>query len=99
MSIDYRTETPITWDSFFANLPEGIEIDTENNDAAGKCITDGTNYLWVYTGDGSDISFSKYGQNQVDDMIEAIEEKFETGILSEHHPEFFTNEDGILDDL
>lgn len=94
MSICYRTTTPVTWDNFFANLPEGITI-APNADPqiAGKCITDGTNYLWVHTGDGSDISFVKYGRNYVEDMIETIEDQFDTQIINEHHPDFFTEED------
>lgn len=95
MSTCFRTREKISFRQLLDNLPDGIRVDetAENNDAS-QCLTDGTNWVWAYTGDGTETSFSSYGRNYAYDILDTIAQKTGVEILSEHHPEF----EGTWDD-
>jgi hypothetical protein len=101
MSTGYRTRPNIPWQEFLTNLPEGVQVsDHEKNTDTSKLITDGTSYLWCHTGDGTATGFERYGfQPQVDDLLEAIADKFEIRIVSEYEDDFWDETDKVQMDL
>src|SRR5262245_33091914 len=55
-----------------------------------RCLTDGTNYLWVsITEDGFVALLSRYGANAPSKILSAIREAFDTEIYSEYEPQFW----------
>lgn len=89
MSTAYRPETPVSWDDFFCKLPENIWIyEKADNGSYQRCLTDGTNYLWVFTMNFEKVFFEKYGKNYADDIVASLENALGVRILNEHHPDF-----------
>ena len=95
MSICYRTREKVAFRTLLGNLPDSVRVDeTAENTEHQKCITDGVNWVWAYTaGDGKETSFTKYGSNFADDILEAISDQIGTEIISEHHPDFDEDND------
>jgi hypothetical protein len=55
-----------------------------------RCLTDGRHYLWVYLTDDGLVSWlSSYFPNVPIKILDAIAEKFETEIFSEHEPQYW----------
>ena len=94
MSTDFRTEEKIQMADLFDGRLERLGVREHVNPRTtweeGRCLTDGRNYLWAYSGrDGMLGSMSRYGQNDVDKILRAVAETFETGIYTEHEPQFW----------
>jgi hypothetical protein len=54
------------------------------------CLTDGANAAWVWIEDNGVVdSLTRFGDNDPDNILEAIALMFETDIFSEHEPEFW----------
>jgi len=51
------------------------------------CLTDGTNYLWAFNVNGR-ACFTRYGLNNVSDILEALSEMFDVAWVSEYDPGF-----------
>ena len=66
------------------HVTEGEMSDTE------RCLTDGRNYLWVYSGsDGALSLIKRYGFNAPGRILGAIAEIFDTDIFSEYEPQYW----------
>src|SRR5215813_12859112 len=93
MSIDYRPLADIAAADLFDGRLEGFgvrEHSTENTTDECRMLTDGRNYLWVYTNDGSVQSFSHYLPNGAPGKIlNAVSEAFDVDIVSEHEPQYW----------
>ena len=59
-----------------------------------RCLTDGTNYLWVQISNGFVASINCTISNEANNILNAIAEEFDTDIISEHDAEFWTNYEG-----
>jgi hypothetical protein len=60
-----------------------------------RCLTDGTNYMWVEISKrGFVASITRYGLNGAQTILEAIAQEFDTDIISEHDAEFWENYEG-----
>ena len=95
MSICYRTREKVAFRALLGNLPDSVRVDeTAENTEHQQCITDGVNWVWAYTaGDGSETSFTKYGSNFADDILEAVSDQIGVEIISEYHPDFDEHND------
>ena len=100
MSTVFRTEEKIQMADLFDGSLERLDIrehvDPGTTSEECRCLTDGRNYLWAYSArDGLLSSMSRYGQNAVGKILGAVAETFDTGIYSEHEPQFwgFANEE------
>jgi hypothetical protein len=60
---------------------------TEHN----RCLTDGTNYMWVKISSCGFFvsSITRYGGNDPQTILKAIAEEFDTDMYSEHDAEFW----------
>ena len=94
MSTDFRTEEKIQMADLFDGRLERLDIREHVNPGTTseecRCLTDGRNYLWAYSGrDGMLGSMSRYGQNAVSKILRAVAETFDTEIYTEHEPQFW----------
>lgn len=93
MSTDYRFEPNVPFKKVLKKLPKGIVIeDNPKNTDTEKCLTDGSDYIWLYDC-GGNASFTRWGGNDPHEMLEAIADKFKVAILSEHDEGYFTDEE------
>ena len=56
--------------------------------STNRLLTDGRNYVWV-TGEGNVIYLSRFGMNAPGKILSAVEEAFNTEIVSEYEPQFW----------
>jgi hypothetical protein len=94
MSTDFRTEEKIQMAELFDGRLERLDIrehvEPGTTSEKCRCLTDGRNYLWAYRArDGLLSSMSRYGQNAVGKILTVVAETFDTGIYSEHEPQFW----------
>jgi hypothetical protein len=55
-----------------------------------RCLTDGTNFIWVIGNARGYVSFlTRYGQNDPNQILDAIAKAFECEIVSEHEPQYW----------
>jgi hypothetical protein len=56
-----------------------------------RCLTDGRNYLWVYINDGCFVSsLTRWARNgDPTEILDAIAVTMDTGIVSEHEPQYW----------
>jgi hypothetical protein len=94
MSTGFRTEEKIQMADLFdgrlerLDIREHVHLGTTSEEC--RCLTDGRNYLWVYSErDGMLGSMSRYGQNAVGKILRAVAETFDTGIYTAHEPQFW----------
>lgn len=90
MSTCYQFADPIPLETIIQNLPEGIEYHKKKD---VEYLTDGTSYLHIDHNDETvgltTVGLTRYGPNNVHEMIQALEEKHNTNIFSEHEEEYF----------
>jgi len=97
MSIMYRFIDPVPFKRVIQVAKDGeIEVQYHNNegplDPHTIILYDGFNYLYTYTGDGSDTGFTSYGANNPDRIIHIIQQ--ECGeIIDEYDERFFNNKE------
>lgn len=99
MSTGYITEPEIKWVDFWKDLPPSLreEIVPKSKDSNGttkiqRCLTDGTSFLWCFTGDQKKgtISFERYGlQITIEDIVCAIEAHYGVEMIDEHDDRFY----------
>jgi hypothetical protein len=105
MSTCYRFEEPVPFEQL-RNLPsvfledKGFSIVPVRDNGVEKPMDTefmlrdmNGNHLHVYTGDGTDTGFTRWGSNDVNDLISALSEHFDLSILSEHDNGYFDNVD------
>jgi hypothetical protein len=95
MSTDFDPLKKIRADQLFdGRLDEfGIyeHVKPEETTSTKRCLTDGSNYLWVFVGeDGFVVTFTRYAANGYPGKIlNAVREVFETHIPSEYEPQYW----------
>lgn len=93
MSTDFITEKQIQLSELLDGRLEKYNIREHVNENTSKdshCLTDGTNYLWVYSHNGdAATSFTRYGGNAVNHILGSIFEEFDTNIYSEHECQYW----------
>lgn len=105
MSTAYRPEPELSWVSFWEKVPSSLREEivkpedssgTANTTETSRCLTDGSSFLWVYTGDPvtGTVSFERYGsQSTILDIIGTIEEHYDVELISEHDDRFFEGQE------
>jgi hypothetical protein len=94
MSTDYATQEKIEFSSLYDGRLERFNVrehikDGETSDNF-RCLTDGRNYLWVFSGpDGMLDSMSRHGGNAVGKILAAVADAFGTEIYSEYEPQYW----------
>lgn len=102
MSTHYRFDNPVPFaelrEAVESNKVPLVSIDhTWRDDDTGDPanldehlpLTDGHSFLHAFTGDGSDSVIVRYGGNDPQPILEALEEHFDEAILSEHDEAYF----------
>lgn len=109
MSTAYRPEPELKWTEFWKNLPSSLREEivkpekrkdgttSDGTTETSRCLTDGTSFVWCYTGDKDTgtVSFERYGiQATLDEILSAIEEHYEVELIDEHDERFFEDLEG-----
>jgi len=92
MSTDFNAEKKIyVTDLFDGRLLEfGIEEHFPScEDEERRCLTDGTNFVWVWCDEKGFGSFSRYMGSNGEYILDTISEVFKTKIYSEYQPEYW----------
>ena len=85
MSTDYLPRHPIPFEQI-----KGIELETvkehitENTTPDKCCLTDGDNYLWSSKSASGFTTFTRFGANSAEDILDALADHFNTEFVSEH---------------
>jgi hypothetical protein len=92
MSTDFRALKTIQVDALFDGRLERFSIHehlAEETHSEARALSDGSNFVWVYY-DSDDVEVIRaYGFNNPCSILDAIEEVFETEIVSEHDSRFW----------
>src|SRR6516162_2989846 len=73
-------------------LPRGTNPDAqmEGTTERSRCLTDGTNCMWIEISKrGFVADITRYGDNDANDILKAIDEEFEAGLIDEEHPDYW----------
>ena len=96
MSTDYRPLKEIAaCDLFDGRLEEfGVRVHVKQDEETGgeevRMLTDGCNYLWVYSDDDGFVFFTRYMPNgNPGKILNAIAEIFDADIVSEYEPQYW----------
>jgi hypothetical protein len=92
MSVDYRPLSPISFCQLFDRELEDTGVRQHFNEkttSKDKCLTDGQNFVWVWSDDEEMASFTVYGSNRPQCILQAIADKFGVSIVSEHEPQYW----------
>ena len=85
MSTDYFPKTPIPFEKLkgiHGELHEVISLDT-TEDSAGLTIDD-KNFLWANKTSDGNTTFTRYGGNNPEAILQYLETTFSTKIISEY---------------
>jgi hypothetical protein len=97
MSIDFRPRRLIAVADLFDGRLEkhGVrEHVSERSTEYSRCLTDGTNYVWVYISKRGFVScFTRYNTDP-SEILGAIDKEFDADIIDEYHPEFWEDFEG-----
>jgi hypothetical protein len=94
MSMQYRPLKQLRFSDLFDGRlePFGVRdrlVPGETTELS-RCLTDGRNYMWVYSDDcGFVTTIARYGCNAPAKILRAISEEFDTDIVSEYEPQFY----------
>lgn len=93
MSTDFRALTPIPMGDLFDGRLKNVGVHehlSQEVTAKRRCLTDGRNFLWVYSDENGLVSsFSRYGMNAPQRILRAVANEFNVDIVSEYDPEFW----------
>jgi hypothetical protein len=95
MSTDYRPLKNIRACELFDGRLEAFGVREhvhKETDNTNRCLTDGNNFLWVYTDENGDWveGLTRYFPcGNPEKILVAMEEAFDTDIVSEHQPQFW----------
>lgn len=89
MSTDYVSYDPIPFEDMkkLRGKIRPSKPDPEGTGVNSVCLTDGKNCVWAYR-QGHGTTFTRFGGNSVDDMLELIASKYDTGFTSEYDDDF-----------
>ena len=60
-----------------------------------RCLTDGTNCIWVDISERGFVAMlTRYGDNDPNEILGAIDKEFDADIIDEEHPEFWKDYEG-----
>jgi hypothetical protein len=60
-----------------------------------RCLTDGENCLWVEISKRGFVAMiTRYGDNNPNNILNAIDEEFDANLIDEHHPDFWEGYEG-----
>lgn len=106
MSTDYRAIPDIDYEAiekadFKVGEVHVRVVPAEDTKASRRCcLFDGKNYMWAYNAAGeepgdaySKTFFTRFGGNDVSDMLSAIGEHFGVEIISEHDENYWNEEE------
>jgi hypothetical protein len=94
VSVYFKSKKKISMSKLFDGRLQNVgvreEIVAGDTTATARCLTDGTNYVWV-NGDDNGVSFTLYNvlANTPSRIFDAVCRAFKTDILSEHQPEYW----------
>jgi hypothetical protein len=92
MSTDFRPLDPIRMADLFDGRLEHARLHEhhcEGTTSDRKCLTDGSNCLWVSIEEGLGLIFTSYGVNKPQRILRSIANEFDVDIVSEHEPQFW----------
>jgi hypothetical protein len=93
MSVSFRTATTIPADRLFDGCLQEFGIHEhfkpDESSPTCRCLTDGSNFVWVSIVDGIVYTFDRYMGNDPIKILAAVADAFQTEILSEHQPQFW----------
>jgi hypothetical protein len=96
VSTDYRPLRDISANDLFDGRLEEFGIFEHTIPEGCRALTDGRNHVWVYIEeDGRVAVITRYGGNDPDKILNAIQRSFSTYMASEYEPEYwgFTTEE------
>lgn len=92
MSTDYIPRKKIPYNEIRDLNVEGIKIqeagEPKHSLDEACVLTDGENYLWARACKDGSTTFTRYGGNFVDGVIEVLEEHFGVELISEYDDDF-----------
>jgi len=92
MSTSYRLDIPFQEvKNRVESLGLFIDYSAPSSDEDSFCITDGDSYLWCYN-NSTTSELTRYGANNVSNILELLSDAFNTEIISEHDEGFFEDE-------
>jgi hypothetical protein len=92
MSTDFRPLTPIRMEELLDGRSDDVGVyEHHSKDATSRCLTDGVNFLWVYSNEKGLVStFTRWAPNgNPQRILCAIADQFDVDIVSEYEPEFW----------
>jgi hypothetical protein len=94
MSTDFRPLKDILAHEMFDGRLETFGVSerfvADQSTERSRCLTDGRNFMWVYSNDHGFVSgITRYGGNAPSKILRAISETFDTDIVSEHEPQYW----------
>jgi hypothetical protein len=94
MSISFRPLTPIRMADLFDGRLEDVGVYEHHHKEATshyRCLTDGVNFLWVYSNEEGLVSkFCRWAPNGLPQRILcAIADQFDVDIVSEYEPQYW----------
>jgi hypothetical protein len=76
-------------------LPPGAGGTMPGTTETSRCLTDGTNYMWVEISKrGFVADITRYGDNDPNDILWAIDQEFEAALIDEEHPDYWKGYEG-----
>jgi hypothetical protein len=76
-------------------LPAGAGGKIPGTTATRRCLTDGSNYVWVEISKRGFVAMiTRYGDNDCNSILHAMAREFDTEIIDEEHPEFWEDYEG-----
>jgi hypothetical protein len=94
MSINFRPLTPIRMEDLFDDRLEDVGVYEHHHKEATshyRCLTDGVNFLWVYSNEEGLVStFCRWAPNgNPQRILCAIADQFDVDIVSEYEPQYW----------
>jgi len=86
MTVSYEPAGEVKFDEIFdgrmvkSGINEHVDAETSETD---RCLTDGHNFLWVYRREDGTVSASRFGRNDADFILAALETEFEVAWTSD----------------
>lgn len=73
-----------------ATLPKGAGGTIPGTTERSRCLTDGTNIMWVDVSKSGYVSeITRYGDNDCNGILGAIDDEFEAGLIDEDHSDYW----------
>lgn len=94
MSADWRPLVPIAISDLLDGRLEEFNVyevqQPATPDSRVRQLTDGSNFLWVFVSEQGFVScLTRYGSNDPNQILGAIDDAFNAQLVSEHEPQFW----------